>query len=95
MITTIRIAGVDYPITYTPTPELENVLAFIDFNRSIIQVNSNYPKETQQLSLLHEIVHGVNYAYSVGMTEEQVERFSRGFYAMVKDNPNYEIFEGS
>ena len=95
MITTIRIAGVDYPITYTPTPELENVLAFIDFNRNIIQVNSSYPKETQQLSLLHEIVHGVNYAHSVGMTEEQVERFSRGFYAMTKDNPNYEIFEGS
>ena len=94
MITTIRIAGVDYSITYTPKPELENVLAFIDFGRNIIQVNSNYPKETQQLSLLHEIVHGVNYAYNVGMTEEQVEAFSRGYYAMTKDNPNYTIIEG-
>lgn len=89
----IRIAGVDYLITYTKTPELENVLAFIDFNRNIIQVNSNFPEETQQQSLLHEIVHGISYAYGVDLTEEQVSTFSSGLYAVAKDNPEYTIFK--
>lgn len=93
MIDKIRIAGIDYAITHTKTPEIENVLAFIDFNRNIIQVNSNFPQETQQQSLLHEIAHGVSYAYGVNLTEEQVGAFSRGFYAVMKDNPEYNIVE--
>lgn len=94
MITTIKIAGVTYPIDYTTKMDIENAIAYIDFNKQIIKIDANYPIEMQKSALLHEVIHGVSYSYNVGLSEDEVEKLARGLYATFKDNPNYYITEG-
>ena len=94
MITQVKIAGVTYPIEYTKQMDVENAIAYIDFNNQIIKIDANYTIEMQKAALLHEVIHGVSYGYNVGLSEEQVEKLARGLYATLKDNPNYYITEG-
>lgn len=94
MIREIRIAGVTYAIEYVYRMDVENAIAYIDFNKQIIKIDARYPPEIQKVSLLHEIIHGVSYGYNVGLSEDQVEKLSRGLYATMKDNLNYVITEG-
>ena len=94
MITEVRIAGVTYPIEYTTQMDIENAIAYIDFNKQIIKIDANYPPEIQKSALLHEVIHGVSYGYNIGLSEDQVEKLARGLYATLKDNPSYYITEG-
>lgn len=38
-------------------------------------------------TLLHEIIHMIDYEYQLNMKERQVHCMSSGLYAMLKDNP--------
>ncbi len=93
MITGIKVAGSIYQIKQSPELEQEGLLGEVNFNNQQIRINPNYSKEVQELTLLHEIVHVVNYTYNVGLEEEQVDRLSRGLYATIKENPEYKIKE--
>ena len=94
MIRTIKIAGTVYPIQYTDKMDIEGAIAYIDFNKQIIVIDNNYPDEMKKLALLHEIIHGVNYAYNAGLEEAEVDKLSRGLYATLKDNIEYGILQG-
>ena len=93
MIETIKVAGTPYVIKYTPDIDKDGLLGLANFNTREIFINNLYPKEQQEETLLHEIIHVVNYAYNVGLDEDAVDKLARGMYATIRENPSYKIRE--
>lgn len=56
-----------------------------------ILLNSESSQEQKQATLIHEIIHGLDEMYCIGLKEKQVEKLGNAFYMMVKDNP--QMFE--
>ena len=93
MINSVRVAGTIYDIKLDPELNNQGLLGEANFNTQIISINSLYPKEQQEATLLHEVIHVVNYTYNAGLDEDQVEKLARGLYATIRENPDYKIRE--
>lgn len=65
----------------------------IHFDAEKILLNSGSSEEQKMATLIHEIVHGLDAMYSIGLKEKQVEKLGNAVYMVIKDNP--QIFEGS
>lgn len=46
-----------------------------------------YSKNQQECTLIHELIHAIDDIFSIGVTEEQVLKLGKGFYQVIKDNP--------
>ena len=44
----------------------------------------------QEATLCHEMLHGLDDTYSIGLKEKQVEKLGNALYMLILDNP--EIF---
>lgn len=44
-------------------------------------------EEQQKATLCHEILHGLDEMYSIGLKEKQVERLGNAVYMLIRDNP--------
>ena len=56
-----------------------------------ILLNSESSQEQKQATLIHEIVHGLDEMYCIGLKERQVEKLGNAFYMLIQDNP--QMFE--
>lgn len=56
-----------------------------------ILLNSESSQEQKQATLIHEIIHGLDEMYCIGLKEKQVEKLGNAFYMLVRDNP--QMFE--
>lgn len=45
----------------------------------------------KQATLIHEIIHGLDEMYCIGLKEKQVVKLGNAFYRLVRDNP--QMFE--
>jgi hypothetical protein len=54
-----------------------------------IWVAKDLPKEEAQDTMLHEIIHILDYSMDTELTETQVKRLATGLLAFFKDNPKY------
>lgn len=52
-----------------------------------ILLNSESSQEQKQATLIHEIVHGLDEMYCIGLKEKQVEKLGNAFYMLICDNP--------
>lgn len=59
----------------------------IFYDKREIYINDDYDEEQQKVTLLHEVLHGVDEIYGLGLSEDQVEGLGHGLYALIKDNP--------
>lgn len=64
----------------------------IDYGRQVIELDGQYPDEQQKATLIHEVVHGLDDMYRIGLGEKVVERLGVALYQFIKDNP--EVFQG-
>lgn len=61
----ISIGGVPYQVSFLPWKEVdhnskaEHLFGQIDYLKHSIHIASDVPVEKQQLSLLHEVIHGI------------------------------------
>lgn len=53
-----------------------------------IILNIASTEEQKKATLIHELVHGLDEMYNIGLKEKQVEKLGNAFYMMVKDNPH-------
>lgn len=58
-----------------------------------ILLNSDSSEEQKKATLIHELIHGMDEMYKIGLSEEQVEKLGNAFYMMLRDN--LDMFEGS
>ena len=59
----------------------------IDHIEQLITLNEDAGLEQQKATLMHEMVHGLDALYSIGLKEKQVEKLGTALYMLVWDNP--------
>jgi hypothetical protein len=60
-----------------------------DTNRQEIFVREGQPLESEQDTVLHEVIHSVEETLELEMTENQVTKLAIGLLAVIKDNPGF------
>lgn len=52
-----------------------------------IHLNSGSSEEQKKATLIHEIMHGLDEMYNIGLGEKQIEKLGNAVYMLIKDNP--------
>jgi hypothetical protein len=60
-----------------------------DTSKQEIYVRDGQPLETEQDTVLHEVIHSVEETLDMGLTEDQVTKLATVLLAVVKDNPSF------
>ena len=68
-------------------PLPEGLLGECDSDKQVITILDQQPLETEQDTLLHEVLHAVDDAMGLKMKEAQVKGAATGLLAVLKDNP--------
>lgn len=89
----IEIDGCNYNVLYCKEPIIvDNKTCYgsIDYDTSTISIDANVSEYTKNVSLLHEIVHGILDArgfHEESSDEELVEQTARCLYATLLHSP--------
>lgn len=84
----LKIGGNTYAVLKVDAEELgSHTAAQIDFFKQTIKI-AKATENAMQVSLLHEIFHGINMEFE----EERVEFLAQAFHALIVDNP--QLFGG-
>ena len=90
----IEIDGCNFEVRYSKEPIIVGNKAWygsIDYDASTIIINANMSEYTKNVSLLHEIVHGILDArgfYEESADEELVEQVARCLYSTLLHSPD-------
>jgi hypothetical protein len=91
----VKIGFKDYVVNRVDGPVISDRLVCygdITYDTGVIRLqNVDLSEDMEQCAFIHECVHGIDDVAETNLTEEQVEKFSKGLYALIKDNP--EIFK--
>lgn len=82
----IRILGKRFTVTYGGPME-DGLVGECDSDALRISIRDNQPLESEQDTLLHEVLHAVDEAMGLKMKEAQVKGAATGLLAVLKDNP--------
>lgn len=52
-----------------------------------ILLNVNSSDEQKKATLIHEVIHGLDEMYGIGLKEKQVEKLGNALYMLLRDNP--------
>ena len=90
----IEIDGCDFEVIYSKEPIIvDNKTCYgrIDYDSSTISIDANVSEYTKNVSLLHEIVHGILDArgfYEESTDEDFVEQVARCLYSTLLHSPD-------
>lgn len=59
----------------------------IRYIEEVIALNNASSDEQKKATLIHEVLHGIDEMYRVGLEEEQIEKLGNAIYMFIKDNP--------
>ena len=88
-ITEVKIAGIPYAINYKNTEDMNGHIGLADFNRQEISINSDHTQPTQDIAVIHEIMHIISDAYDLGLTEKQVKMGTHALRAFLAENRQF------
>ena len=68
----INILGLDYEVIAKNNPIINNevVNGYISYQKNEIVINENIPKQRQNVTTLHEIIHGILDALGLNVNSE-------------------------
>ena len=92
----VKISGIDYSIVMKSPEEMGGNIGLANFNNQEISINQSMTAQTIKIAKWHEVIHILDHAYDLGMTEKQVKIFTHALVALLEDNPNIvEQFKGN
>lgn len=53
-----------------------------------IILNADCSDKQKEATLLHEVIHGLDEMYGIGLKEKQVDKLGNALYMLIKDNPH-------
>ena len=59
----------------------------IDYLNEKIYLNSASSEEQKKATLIHELMHGLDEMFNIGLKERQIEKLGNAVYMLIKDNP--------
>lgn len=84
----VRVLGKRVTIEYcTGAPLDDGLNGECDVDRQRILVREGQPLESEQDTLLHELLHAIDESMGLRMKESQVKGAATGLLAVMKDNP--------
>lgn len=92
----VRIGSCDYSVEFTDRDIVVNhqeSYALIDYNNHVIEISSKLGDvQTQELSFLHELFHGILKERAIEVENEEfvVDELAKALHQIIRDNP--EIF---
>lgn len=85
----VDILGKSYKVVHTDDENiLEGREGELRFREQVIYVRKALHPQTAQETLLHEIIHGLDFQMDLGLDESQVERLANGLRAVLTKNKN-------
>jgi hypothetical protein len=81
----IRVLGKAFKVTNGPLED--NLNGECDTDKQTLAVRDGQPLESEQDTLLHEVIHAIDEAMGLKMKEAQVKGCATGLLAVMKDNP--------
>ena len=86
----IKIHGKEFDVAPFSDPlSPTHALGYNDVRIGIIQYDSKAKLDVIKDTLLHEIIHVVDFDCQSEMTERQVHCLATGLYSVLKDNPEF------
>lgn len=90
MENSLRILGKKYAIHFVEkVNDKEDLLGICDDQKQEIKIALYQPKDAMKDTLLHEIIHAVDYQMQLGLKERQVHCLAAGIVAVFLDNPEF------
>lgn len=85
----VRILYKDYTVVQEQNVHNghDDLYGQIDYGSQIIRLDGQYSAEQKKATLIHEIVHGLDDMYQIGLSEKKVSKLGVAFYQVIKDNP--------
>ena len=83
----VRISGIDYYIIMKSAEEMGGHIGLANFNTQEISINREMTDQTIKIAKWHEVIHMLDHAYDLEMTEKQVKFFTHALIALIEDNP--------
>lgn len=82
----LKVGGHQFTVLYVPDSKLGDgdSCGMCDRDTNTIYINSNLAKSQQEVTLLHELFHAMNWELS----EEMLESLSQQIYQVLNDNRN-------
>jgi hypothetical protein len=87
----IKIIGKWHRLEFLPSiTEGEDTFAGrIDHDRQTIKIEDGQTLESEQDTILHEVMHGIERAMDLEIPETVIHRMATGLIAVLKDNPAF------
>ena len=61
-------------------------LGNIDYEKCVITIDGDLNQQQKEVTLLHELMHGIANHFCIEVEEVGIDRLSRGIYQVLKDN---------
>jgi hypothetical protein len=82
----VRILGKEYSVVQIA--DFENCGECHDMKQQI-KLRADMPMTLEQDTLLHEVIHALDYSMKLQMRERQVSALASGLIAVFRDNPSF------
>lgn len=83
----IRILGKRFRVRLLAERDMpRDMMGQVDCLRQEILLRSDVAFDEQADTLMHEVIHAIDYVLSLGLKEEQVHRLAAGICAVLADN---------
>lgn len=66
----------------------DDLYGIIEHGEQTIDIDPQYSWNQQKCTLIHEVIHGLDDLYGIGLKEKQVERLGIALYQFIEDNPH-------
>jgi len=85
---TLKISGIQYAVNFKSPEEMGGLIGTANFNTQEISINNAHSRQTQQIAILHEILHILSDTYNLKMDEEDVKFTTHALLGLFLDNPD-------
>lgn len=79
----LTVCGIRYSVKRKQMPGWMDACAAIDLKDKTIVVDEGYDQDE---SLLHEVIHALDDAFSIELSERDTQALARGLWAVIRDN---------
>ena len=90
---TIKVAGLQYTIEFLPNDMMGGNIGLADFDKQRVMINDEATEQTKEIAVVHELLHILDKAYNLKLTEEQVKYTAHAILALYKENQHLDLFD--
>ena len=84
-----KVSGIQYDMYMLDNQEMGGNVGLADFNGQNIRINTSHTPQTQKIAKLHEIIHILDHAYGLKLSEDQTVYLTHALLSFIIDNQEF------